>query len=91
MARFRVVDVSQDGTLVTLRDRTGAEHVGRVPAFTLKPEDEVTGPPPQYGSQMLMWTVAGAACQVLLEDIDCPPNVAFRRVHPESVAAFLRA
>ena len=83
MDRFRVVDVSNDGTLVVLRDERGANHVGRVISPRLTVHDEVLGGTAQLGFQLLMSHDATMYHRVILETLDCPHAEALSRVQLE--------
>ncbi len=80
MDRFRVVDVSSDGTLVVLRDQSGANHVGRVTSPKLTVHDEVLGASARLGFQVLMSHDSTRYHRVILEALDCSHAEAVSRV-----------
>ncbi len=90
MDSFQVVDLSDDGTLVFLRDQRGGNHFGSMASPTLGINDVVVGFAASPGLHLLMSNDGIHSHRVMLLHVDCPRIQVLTYESPHAVADSLQ-
>ena len=85
MIRYEVVDLSRDGTLMSLLDAAGQLHVARLRGAEVQRDEVLHGRPAKLGAHLLLAEGRRTPLRVSFESLACSQDQALALMHPAAL------